>query len=145
MFCFKFCMFIFIYLVTSPLMTRLFGIIRLRKPKRLRFFVDYLLFTERCTCRHTSELLLVIHPTSCFCWKHVTFSFFYIFLWWPRFMLKIGIERKETNAKAKCVRVFFFFFFVVCFFRGWGLANLTAFNTWLVKSIHEHQNINYIL
>ena len=27
-FCFKFCMFIFIYLVTSPLMTRLFGIIR---------------------------------------------------------------------------------------------------------------------
>ena len=44
-------------------------------------------------------------------------------------------ERKE--ASAKCMRVFFFFFFFFLL--------LTGFNTWLVKSTPEYQNINYIL
>ena len=51
------------------------------------------------------------------------------------------------------VCLFVCLFFVVVFFlgggrgagEGLGVTNLTDFNTRLVKSTHDHQNINYIL
>ena len=49
-FCFKFCMSIFIYVVTSSFMTRISGIIRLRKPKLFSFFFFFCFFFLSTIC-----------------------------------------------------------------------------------------------